>query len=97
MATVSIVPDNAVVGWKKSTSVSLEEFLSLSNLSLDEEQEVTMAVVSISPDDNAGPIVGMELNGSLSDSEPIVPHRSPRIIHRIDHPLTASITPLGEK
>ena len=65
--------------------------------SLDEEQEVTMAVVSISPDDNPGPIVGMELNGSSSDPEPIVPHKSSCTIHRIYHPLAASITPLGEK
>jgi len=65
--------------------------------SLDEEQEVTMAVVSISPEDNPGPIVGMELNGSSSDPEPIVPHTSSHMIHKIDHPLAASITPLGEK
>ena len=94
---LSIVPDSAVVESKKPPSVLLEESSSLSDSSLDEEQEVTMAVVSISPDDNPGPIVGMELNGSSSDPEPIVPHKSSCTIHRIYHPLAASITPLGEK
>ena len=94
---LSIVPDSAVVESKKPPSVLLQESSSLSDSSLDEEQEVTMAVVSISPDDNPGPIVGMELNGSSSDPEPIVPHKSSCTIHRIYHPLAASITPLGEK
>src|SRR5271168_3465711 len=94
---LSIVPDSAVVESKKPPSVLLEESSSLSDSSLDEEQEVTMAVVSISPDDNPGPIVGMELNGSSSDPEPIVPHKSSCTIHRIYHPMAASITPLGEK